>query len=160
MDESFKLMDKISKNISYKEAIHSATAKRRDIDNSPDSEQVAAMLSIAEMIFQPLREWVGGPIKINSFFRSEHLNAAIGGSSKSQHCLGQAMDLDDVFGYKTNAEMFNWIRENLNYDQMIWEFGDDENPAWVHVSYVDVQENRNRCLKAYKKKGKTKYAVI
>ena len=122
MNESFKLMDKISKNISYKEAIHSATAKRRDIDNSPDSEQVAAMLSIAEMIFQPLREWVGGPIKINSFFRSEHLNAAIGGSLKSQHCLGQAMDLDD--------------------------------------SYVDVQENRNRCLKAYKKKGKTKYAVI
>ena len=117
-------------------------------------------MTIAEMIFQPLRSYVGGPIKITSFFRSPELNQAIGGSKSSQHCKGQAMDLDDVYGYKTNAEMFDYIRENLDFDQLIWEFGDDNNPNWIHVSYVDKQENRNRCLKAYKKNGKTKYMVI
>ena len=154
------MTDRISKNISYKESIHSQTAKRKGIENTPNEEQLASMFTIAEMIFQPLRAWVGGPIKINSFFRSPELNSAIGGSKSSQHCKGQAMDLDDVYGHKTNAEMFMYIRENLNFDQLIWEFGDDKNPNWIHVSYVDAQENRNRCLKAYKKKGKTKYMVI
>ena len=152
--------NKISKNITYKEAIYSQTAKRKGIENKPNDEQMANMFSIAEMIFQPLRSWVGGPIKITSFFRSPELNRAIGGSKSSQHCKGQAMDLDDVYGHKTNAEMFMYIRENLNFDQLIWEFGTDENPSWIHVSYVDAQENRNRCLKAYKENGKTKYMVI
>ena len=152
--------NKISKNITYKEAIYSQTAKRKGIENKPNDEQMANMFSIAEMIFQPLRSWVGGPIKITSFFRSPELNRVIGGSKSSQHCKGQAMDLDDVYGHKTNAEMFMYIRENLNFDQLIWEFGTDENPSWIHVSYVDAQENRNRCLKAYKKNGKTKYMVI
>lgn len=152
--------NKISKNITYKEAVYSETAKRKGIENKPNDEQMANMFSIAEMIFQPLRSWVGGPIKINSFFRSPELNRAIGGSKSSQHCKGQAMDLDDVYGHKTNAEMFMYIRENLNFDQLIWEFGTDENPNWIHVSYVDAQENRNRCLKAYKENGKTKYMVI
>jgi hypothetical protein len=115
---------------------------------------------IAEKVFQPLREWVGKPIKINSFFRSPELNTAIGGSSKSQHCKGQAIDIDDTFGYVSNAEMYYWIKENLDFDQMIWEFGDDDNPNWVHVSYVSPEQNRNRCLKAYKENGKTKYIVI
>lgn len=152
--------NKISKNITYKEAVYSQTAKRIGIENKPNDEQMANMFSIAEMIFQPLRSWVGGPIKITSFFRSPELNRVIGGSKSSQHCKGQAMDLDDVYGHKTNAEMFMYIRENLNFDQLIWEFGTDENPSWIHVSYVDAQENRNRCLKAYKKNGKTKYKVI
>ena len=73
---------------------------------------------------------------------------------------GQAMDLDDVYGHKTNAEMYYWIKENLNFDQLIWEFGTDTNPNWIHVSYVSEDENRNRCLKAYKEKGRTKYKVI
>lgn len=150
----------ISKNVSYNEAIKSNTATRLGIDNLPDQKQIDNMKLVADKIFQPLREFVGGPIKINSFFRSPDLNRAIGGSSKSQHCLGLAMDLDDTFGHKTNAEMFNWIRENLDYDQMIWEFGSDDNPAWVHVSYVSPEKNRNRCLKAYKEKGKTKYKII
>jgi hypothetical protein len=154
------MTDKISKNISYKESIHSQTAKRKGIENTPNEEQLASMFTIAEMIFQPLRAWVGGPIKINSFFRSPELNRAIGGSKSSQHCKGQAMDLDDVYGYKTNAEMYMYIKENLDFDQLIWEFGDDKNPNWIHVSYVDAQKNRNRCLKAYKDDGKTKYAVI
>ena len=153
-------MEKISKNITYNEAVHSNTAKRKGIESIPNENQIAAMMTIAEMIFQPLRSYVGGPIKITSFFRSPELNQAIGGSKSSQHCKGQAMDLDDVYGYKTNAEMFDYIRENLDFDQLIWEFGDDNNPNWIHVSYVDKQENRNRCLKAYKKNGKTKYMVI
>ena len=153
-------MDKLSKNVSYKEAIHSETAKRRGIDNSPTDEHLGNMLTVAQMIFQPLRDWVGGPIKINSFNRSPKLNSAIGGSSRSQHCNGQAIDIDDVYGHKTNAEMYHWIKDNLDFDQVIWEFGTDKNPAWVHVSYVDADKNRNRCLKAYKEDGKTKYMVI
>ena len=147
------------------EAIHSQTAKRLGIENKPNPEQIAAMLTIAEMIFEPLRVFVGGPIKITSFFRSPALNKAIGGATKngkptSQHCKGEAIDLDDVYGHASNAQMFDWIKANLDFDQMIWEFGTDENPSWIHVSYVDAQENRNRCLKAYKENNKTKYMVI
>ena len=150
----------ISKHISYKEGVYSNTAIRRGIENTPDDEQLKCMETIAEEIFEPLRAYVGGPIKINSFFRSPELNKAIGGSGKSQHCKGQAIDIDDTFGRMTNAEMYHWIKEHLDFDQMIWEFGDDDNPAWVHVSYVSAEENRNRCLKAYKESGKTTYAVI
>jgi len=150
----------ISNHISYKEGIRSSTALRLDIDNTPSDYQMSNMQVLAENIFEPLRKWVGGKIKINSFFRSADLNKAIGGSSKSQHCEGRAMDIDDTFGYKTNAEMYNYIKDNLDFDQMIWEFGDDENPDWVHVSYVSEESNRSRCLKAYKENGKTKYKVI
>ena len=150
----------ISGHISYKEAVYSRTAQRRDIYNHPENDQADNMRLIAEQVFEPLRSWVGGPIKINSFFRSPELNTAIGGSTKSQHCQGQAIDLDDTFGRATNAEMYEFIKENLDFDQMIWEFGDNDNPDWVHVSYVSEDKNRNRCLKAYKKNNKTKYAVI
>ena len=150
----------ISKHISYKEGVYSRTAMRRGVKNNPNAEQMENMITIAEEVFEPLRMWVGGPIKINSFFRSPELNKAIGGSSKSQHCLGQAMDIDDTFGKMSNADMYEFIKENLDFDQMIWEFGDDNNPDWVHVSYVSAEENRKRCLKAYKEKGKTKYAII
>jgi hypothetical protein len=140
--------------------VYSNTATRRGIDNTPNDEQLNNMELIANEVFEPLREWVGGPIKINSFFRCPELNTAIGGSSKSQHCKGQAIDIDDTFGKATNAEMYNFIKENLDFDQMIWEFGDDDNPAWVHISYVSEDDNRRRCLKAYKENGKTKYMVI
>ena len=152
---------RISKHISYKEAVHSATAKRRGIENVPNDSQLDNMYKVADFIFEPLRMYVGGAIKITSFFRSEELNTAIGGSTKSQHCKGQALDVDDVYGYKTNAEMYTWIKENLNFDQMIWEFGTDMNPNWVHISYVSEEDNRNRCLKAYKDDmGRTKYKTI
>jgi hypothetical protein len=150
----------ISKHISYKESVYSRTATRLDINNEPNNEQMDSMCLIAQEVFEPLRMWVGGPIKINSFFRSPELNTAIGGSSKSQHCHGQAIDLDDTFGRATNAEMYEFIKEHLDFDQMIWEFGDEDNPDWVHVSYVSEKENRNRCLQAYKENGKTKYKVI
>ena len=150
----------ISKHISHKEGVYSATAIRKDIDNEPNKDQMANMKLIAEKVFEPLRKWVGGPIKINSFFRCPELNTAIGGSHKSQHCKGQAIDIDDTFGHVTNADMYYWIKNHLDFDQMIWEFGDDNNPAWVHVSYVSKDKNRNRCLKAYREDGKTKYIVI
>ncbi len=150
----------ISKHISDKEGVYSNTAIRRGIDNTPTEDHLHFMEIIAEEIFEPLREWVGGPIKITSFYRCPELNRAIGGSTSSQHCKGQAMDIDDVFKHKTNAEMYHYIKDNLNFDQLIWEFGDDDNPNWIHVSYVSDDKNRNRCLKAYKEDGKTKYMVI
>ena len=161
---------KISKHISYKEGIRSTTAKRLGIDNTPTDYHRTNMEVIAEKIFEPLRTYVGGPIRINSFYRCDELNAAIGGASKiidgkkrqtSQHCQGRAMDIDDTYGHKTNAEMYEFIKANLDFDQLIWEFGDENNPDWVHVSYVSEDSNRNRCLKAYKDKNKkTRYMVI
>jgi len=153
-------MSKISDHITFKEGTNSFTAKRKGINNTPDEYQITNMHILALKVFEPLRKWVGGPIKINSFFRSPELNKAIGGSSKSQHCEGRAMDIDDVYGHKTNAEMFEYIKNNLDFDQIIWEFGSDENPDWIHVSYCSTDENRKRCLKAYRENGKTKYKVI
>ena len=150
----------ISKHISDKEGVYSRTAIRLDIDNTPTKEHKENMIKLAEEIFEPLRAYVGGPIKINSFYRSPKLNKAIGGSTKSQHCHGQAMDIDDTFGRMTNAEMYDFIKEHLDFDQMIWEFGNDNNPDWVHVSYVSPEQNRNRCLQAYKENNKTKYKII
>jgi len=150
----------ISEHISYKEGVYSTTAMRRGIDNTPNDEQLDNMETIAEKVFEPLREWVGGAIKINSFFRCPDLNKAIGGSSKSQHCQGQAIDIDDTYGIVANSEMYHYIKENLDFDQLIWEFGDDDNPNWVHVSYVSEDSNRRRCLKAYKEQGRSKYMVI
>ena len=150
----------ISKHISYKEGVHSITAIRKGIDNEPNEEQLANMKLVANNVFEPLRVFVNGPIKVNSFFRSPDLNKAIGGSTKSQHCKGQAIDIDDTYGKATNAEMYWWIKENLDFDQMIWEFGNNDNPDWVHVSYVSPDKNKNRCLKAYRDNGKTKYMVI
>ena len=147
----------ISEHISYKESTNSITAIRRGIDNTPNDEQLANMELIAEKVFEPLRKFVGGPIKINSFFRSVKLNKAIGGSGKSQHCKGQAIDLDDTFRRCTNAEMYEFIKENLDFDQLIWEFGDDDNPNWIHVSYVTHRANRKRLTIAYKENGRTRY---
>ena len=150
----------ISKHISNKEGVYSRTALRLNIDNTPTQDHKQNMRLLAENIFEPLRAYVGGPIKINSFYRSPELNKAIGGSARSQHCNGQAIDIDDTFGKATNAEMFEFIKKHLDFDQIIWEFGDNKNPNWVHVSYVSPQENRNRCLKAYKENNKTKYKII
>ena len=120
----------ISKHISEKEATKSVTALRLGIDNTPNEYARQNMELLAEKIFEPLRNAVNGPIKINSFYRCPELNQAIGGSEKSQHCEGRAIDLDDSYGYMSNAEMFNYIKNNLDYDQLIWEFGDDNNPDW------------------------------
>ena len=154
------MSDRISEHVSLKEGIKSRTATRLNIDNVPRDLDLINMKTIAEKVFEPLRDFVGGPISINSFYRSPKLNSAIGGSTSSQHCKGCALDIDDTYGYKTNAEMFEYIKCNLDYDQMIWEFGDDNNPDWVHVSYITEDTNRRRCLKAYKENSKTKYKII
>ena len=150
----------ISKHISNREGVYSRTAERLDINNVPNDDQLRLMEIVAEKVFEPLREWVNGPIKINSFFRCKKLNTAIGGSRSSQHMKGQAMDIDDTFGVVTNSDMYNYIKNNLDFEQLIWEFGDDDNPNWLHVSYVSPEKNRNRCLKAYREQGKSKYMVI
>ena len=151
------MTNKISKHISYKEGTYSQTALRRGLDNTPSEEQLKCMKEVAENLFEPLREWVGGPIKINSFFRGEPVNTAIGGSKYSQHMKGQAIDIDDTFRHKTNAEMYHYIKDNLDFDQMIWEFGDDKNPNWVHISWVSHRPNRKKLTIAKRINGKTKY---
>ena len=153
-------MERISKHVSWKEGTYSRTGERLDLDNTPNEEQLKCMKAIAENIFEPLREWVGGPVKINSFFRGEPVNTAIGGSTRSQHMRGQAIDIDDTFKHKTNAEMFHFIKDNLDFDQLIWEFGTDDNPNWVHVSYVTHRPNRKKLTIAKKINGRTKYIHI
>lgn len=149
----------VSKNISYKEATHSTTAKRLGIDNTPNAEQFSNMVYVAENVFQPVREHFGVPIYVSSFFRSEALNKAVRGSSSSTHIKGEAMDLDaDVYEGVTNAQIFNYIKDNLEFDQLIWEFGTDENPAWVHVS-LSKRNNRKQILKAVRVDGKTHYEI-
>ena len=113
---------KISKHVSYNEAIRSNTAKRKGLDNTPSTEQVGRMRLLCEKVFEPLRYHFSKPIRISSMFRGEALNKAVGGSSSSQHCKGEAMDIQGTNGV-TNAEMYYFIRDNLDYDQLIWEYG-------------------------------------
>lgn len=149
----------ISDHISLKEAVRSNTAKRLGIDNMPDNETLVTMQITAQHVFEPLRRHFNEPIYISSFYRCKELNTAIGGSTKSQHCKGEAIDIDDVYSKATNADFFNYIKDRLEFDQLIWEFGDDENPDWVHVSY-NLGRNRMRILKAIKENGKTKYIDV
>ena len=152
----------LSKNLTLSEVTKSTTAKRRGINNEPDDWTIENLKAIAEEVFQPVREAFGCPIYVSSGYRSEELNVAIGGSVRSQHIQGRALDLDaDVFGGCTNAQIFQYILKNLTFDQLIWEFGDQDNPDWVHVSYVRDGLNRGRCLKAVRDaKGKTEYQLI
>ena len=152
----------LSKNLKLDEVVKSTTAKRLGINNEPDEWVTENLRQVAINIFQPLREAFGCPIYVSSGYRSAELNTAIGGSRRSQHVEGRALDLDaDVYGGCTNSQIFNWIKDNLEFDQLIWEFGDSDNPDWVHVSYVYDGINRKRCLKACRDdNGKTYYEVI
>jgi len=145
----------ITKNLTLEELIHSNTAKAKGIDNSPTNEHLRNLIEIANNIFQPLRDGIGKPIRISSGYRSEKLNKAVGGSKTSQHNKGQALDLVATPGF-TNKDIFDYIKKHLEFDQMIWEFGNDKNPDWVHVSY-NKGKNRKQVLKAIKKDGKTVY---
>lgn len=139
----------LTKNLTLAEVTKSTTAKRLGIDNQPDEWTIENLRSIGECVFQPLRDSFGCPIYVSSGYRSPELNKAIGGSIRSQHIQGRALDLDaDVFRGCTNGEIFRFILNNLTFDQLIWEFGDEDNPDWVHVSYVRDGLNRGRCLKA------------
>ena len=150
----------LSKNLSLVEVTKSATAIKHGIANEPTPEHLQSLKDIAENVFQPIRDHFSMPIAVSSGYRSNALNELIGGSKRSQHSKGQALDLDaDVYGGVTNREIFIYIKENLDYDQLIYEFGTDEEPAWVHVSYKS-QGNRREVLKAYKDNGMTKYMHI
>ena len=149
----------ISKHITMREAIHSEYAKLHGINNEPDVQTIKAMQHVAQSVFEPLRGFFNLPIKINSFFRNNEVNAAIGGAKSSQHVKGEAMDLVGTSGI-TNAQLFYAILKlKLPFDQLIWEFGTDTEPSWVHVSKT-LGNNRYQVLRSFNKNGKTVYVDI
>ena len=130
-------MDRISKHISYNEGVVSNTAKREGIDNTPNKTVLKRMALVAEKCFEPIREKHGRPLRINSFYRSPELNKAVGGSKTSQHMSGEAIDFTSG-SKRENKILYNWMRDNLEVDQLIWEYGG----KWIHVSYKK-KGNRN-----------------
>lgn len=151
---------KISEHIDLSEIIRSESAKRNGISNMPTEEHLANFKILAENVFEPIRNNFRCPINISSAYRSKELNKLIKGSSTSQHCTGEAIDIDmDGTPYDvTNAMIFNYIKDKLDFDQLIWEFGDKENPDWVHVSYSHTGKQRKEILKGYKILGTTHYS--
>ena len=156
----FKRMEKISEHITYEEATRSATAQKYGYDNTPTAAHLASMKALALNVFEPLRAYFGKPIKIESFYRSAKVNAKTPGTSgNSQHMKGEAIDIDNDYGGFTNAQLFLYILKKLPFDQLIWEFGTDKEPAWVHVSYVHGK-NRKKVTKAFMKNGKPYYSNL
>jgi hypothetical protein len=150
---------KLSENLSLAEVIRSETAKRFGISNTPTPEHIGNFKKLAENIFQPIREHFGKPIHISSGYRSDALNKVIKGSLSSQHCSGEAIDIDmdgSANGI-TNKMIFDFIKDKLVFDQLIWEFGTSVNPDWVHVSYKSTGKQRKQILRAVKSGGKTSY---
>ena len=146
----------LSKNLSLAEVLRSESAKRNGISNTPTKEHLANLVSIALNVFQPIRDHFLVPIHISSGYRSLALNRAVGGSNTSQHSKGQALDIDMDGTKITNKQIFDFIKDNIEFDQLIWEFGTDKNPDWVHVSYAKGK-NRKQILKAVRRNGKTSY---
>ena len=140
----------LSKHVTLKEFQASGLATLRNLNNEMSESQIASAKLLCENVFEPLRLYLNTPIQISSGFRSVQINKMIGGSATSQHTKGEAMDL------QIKAKVFHFIKDKLEFDQLIWEFGNDENPAWVHVSYSS--KNRKQVLKATKKNGKTIYS--
>lgn len=148
---------KLSEHLDLSEVIRSESAKRLGINNMPNEQQLANLKVLAEKIFEPIRAHFRLPIRLSSGFRHPALNRAIGGASNSQHTTGEAIDIDmdgNPHGV-TNKQIFDFIRQKLEYDQVIWEFGTKDNPDWVHVSYS--KRNRKQTLRAIKNKGITQY---
>jgi hypothetical protein len=159
----------LSKNLALAEVTRSETAKRKGISNMPTPEHIENFKKLAEKVFQPIRDHFGVPIRISSGYRSAALNKAIGGAGKtvngvyipaSLHCTGEAIDIDMDGTTITNKQVFDYIKEHLPFDQLIWEFGTDSNPDWVHVSYESTGKQRKMILKAIKSGGKTIYKPI
>ena len=148
---------KLSEHFALAEFTRSESAKRHGVSNEPTPEHLENLKVLCEKILEPIRTKFG-PLNISSGYRSKVLNHYIGGSLSSQHCEGKAVDIDqDGMGGASNTEIFNYIKDNLEFDQMIWEFGDNNKPDWVHVSYNEVK-NRKQVLRALKVNGKTAYA--
>lgn len=133
-------MNQISKHISYREATHSQTAIRHNIDNTPGASELIAMRNVAEACFEPIRQWYGKPLKVNSFYRCPELNSKIGGSKTSQHMKGEAIDID-AGSKEENKKIFEWAKYNLKYDQLINEY----DYSWVHISFT-LGNNRNQTI--------------
>jgi zinc D-Ala-D-Ala carboxypeptidase len=152
---------KISTHLNLAEVTRSDSAKRHGIDNTPTAEHLENFKLLAEKVFEPIRLHFKEPIFISSGYRSKALNDFIGGSASSQHCKGQAIDIDmdGSKGGVTNKMVFDFIKSRLDFDQLIWEFGTDANPDWVHVSYAKTG-NRKQKLKAVRSGGKTVYQTI
>ena len=152
---------KISEHLDLSEVIRSETAKRKGISNMPIEAHIENFKKLAEHIFEPIRNHFNVPIHISSGYRSKELNTAIGGSLTSQHCSGEAVDIDmdGSSNGVTNKMVFEYVKDNLEFDQMIFEFGDANNPDWVHVSYETSGKQRKQILRATKKGGKTQYAA-
>jgi len=150
---------KISEHLDLSELIRSESAKRNGISNMPTEAHIANLKLLAEKIFEPIRNNFRCPIHVSSGYRSKELNTKIGGATTSQHSSGEAIDLDmdGTPNGVTNKMIFDYIYKNLDFDQLIWEFGTNENPDWVHVSYESTGKQRKQVLKAYKENGKTKY---
>ena len=150
---------KLSKNLSLSEVIKSNTAIRRGIDNTPTDAHIENLKYLAEKVFQPLREHFGVPIYISSGYRSKSLNEAIGGSKTSFHSHGMALDLDQDGRNRgvSNADVFYYIKNNLPFSELIWEFGTKDNPNWVHVAIAKGRENEKKIIIAFKENSRTKY---
>ena len=149
----------LSKHLSLAEVTRSESAKRRGISNMPTPEHIENFKLLAENIFEPIRNHFGKPIFISSGYRSEALNRVVGGARSSQHCKGEAIDIDmdgNANGV-TNKMVFDYIKDNLNFDQLIWEFGTASNPDWVHVSYNSDGKQRKQILRAVKSGRGTYY---
>ena len=149
---------KLSKNFSLKEMTASQTAERKGINNNPNDDQITALQKLCENILQPVRDHYATPVTVSSGFRSEDLCEAIGSSKNSQHAKGQAADFE-IFGVP-NAELAKWIAENLDFDQLILEYHNPEEPnsGWIHCSYKNDEDNRKQVLRAYRNDdGKTVY---
>lgn len=148
----------LSKYTTLQECTKSATAIKYGIDNTPNAEQIENLKAVCTNVFDKCREHLGGPLFISIGFRCKALNDKIPGASKtSQHMKGEALDLDcDVFKNGTNKELFEYIKNNLEFDQLIWEFGTTEHPEWVHVSFSRTK-NRKTVLRSVNKGGKISY---
>lgn len=151
---------KLSEHLDLSEVIRSESAKRNGISNMPTPEHIANFKLLAEKVFEPIRNHFRCPIHISSGYRSKELNAAIGGSATSQHCSGEAIDIDmdGTPNGVTNKMVFDYIKDNLQFDQLIFEFGTDDNPDWVHVSYESTGKQRKQILRAKRVNGKTVYS--
>lgn len=147
----------LSENFTLQEFIKSQTATRLNIDNNPSEPHLENMRELATNILQPVRNHFGS-IKISSGYRSKSLNKAIGGSTRSQHSKGQAADFEATLNSISNYDVATWIVENLNFDQLILEFHDADEPksGWIHCSY-NKSNNRGSILSAKKENGKTVY---
>jgi len=147
----------LSEHFELAEFIRSSTAKRAGISNMPTDAHLENIKLLCEKVLEPIRIHFARPIILSSGYRSPALNRAVRGSSTSQHCSGEAADIDMDGTNVTNAQIFNYIKDNLEFDQLIWEFGTTTNPDWVHVSYESNGRQRKQILRAVKKNGATSY---